>query len=182
MFIRMRGRRIMASRKTKVKFNQKRVNRILRQIPVAIHAAATDAGLRPALNVVKKRMEELAPDSKASGSRDKWSQSMKASRSRGDKQLKDTIKIKVIKGGKNSVPYGMVGPERPEGNVAHFVAPLEKDTREKVLWGNRTGTTAPKNDDFTRRAFDDTQKQQQRAFTRGVLKRARKEMAEAVRG
>lgn len=173
----------MAKSKSQVKFDFKRINRILSKVPAAVHAAATDAGLRPALKVVKKRMQELAPDSRASGSRDKWSKSMRESRESGsNKQLKDTIKIKVIRADKHSTPYGLVGPERPEGNVAHFVAPLEKNTREKVLWGHRTGTTATKENDFNKRAFDETQNQQRRAFTKGVISRVRKELAEVARG
>lgn len=167
--------------KVKVAFNANRINRVLKQIPLKVQFAAYDAGLRPAAKVVEKRSKELAPSSQKSGSRNKWSKSMAASRA-GVKPLDQSIKVKVVRGGSREVPYAMVGPERPQGNVAHFVSPLKKNTREVVLWGRRTNRTAPKDDDFMRQAFDETRKQQERAFVRGTIKRVRKELESLKNG
>lgn len=165
----------------KVEYNSQRINRILNQIPVMVQASAYDKGLRPAAKVVQDRARQLAPSSKESGSRKRWSQKMRASRA-GVKPLKQSIKTKVVRPGKNKVPYAVVGPERPWGNIAHFISPLKKNTREVVLWGNRTGMMARKDNDFMKRAFDETKQQAARAFTRGVIAAVRAKLKDLGRG
>lgn len=164
-----------------VKFDPKRINRVLSQIPVMAQIAAYDSGLQPAANVVKKRAQELAPSSRQSGTRDKWSAKTRASRE-GVKPLKESIKTKKVKPGRDKTPYAMAGPERPDGNIAHFVSPLKKDTRKVVLWGRQTGRVDRKDNDFMKRAFDETKQQAARAFTRGVIKAVRAKLKDLGRG
>lgn len=168
-------------RGVKVIYNERRVNRVLNKIPVMVQAAAYDSGLRPAAKVVEKRAKQLAPSSRESGSRNKWSASMKASR-QNVKPLRESISTKVVRkpsGGGN--PYAMAGPERPWGNIAHFISPLKKATREIVLWGRKAGRQGRKDNDFMKRAFDETKQAAARAFTRGVIRGVRAKLKDLVR-
>ena len=165
----------------RVLFDEKRINRILKRFPVEVQIAGYDGGLRPAANIVKSKAEQLAPRSSQTGSSKKWSAKTRASRA-GVIPLHRSIKTKLKRPGQKSPPYAVVGPKRPDGNIAHFVSPLVKNTRQIVLWGKRTGRVARKDDDFMRRAFDTTRAQQKRAFTRGVIVELRKRMKGIDRG
>ena len=152
----------------KVEFDAKSLQAQLDKIPVLAQLAALDAGIRPAAKVLQKRVKELTPDSRQSGSKDKWSKKTKSERS-GERPLRDLVAIKVLKP-KNNTAAALVGFEWPAGNKVHFLVPMKKETRKKVLWGKVTGTEVRKGDDFLRRAFDETKAAQSDAFVSGVQK------------
>lgn len=164
---------------------EKRINRILDKVPAQYEWSVQRSGLPAGAKVVQEAMVEEAPDSRRptakspKGSRAKWSSKTRAAR-QGKKQLKQSIGYKVSKREANW-NSAMVGPKRPDGNVAHFVAPLQSQEREVVLWGRRTGTTTRKDDQFLKRTFDRTKVTALRAIVRGTVKAARNRLRELAR-
>lgn len=156
-----------------------RIDRVLQKLPVEVQFSAYDKALRPAARVVVKRAEQLAPRSSQTGTRDKMSSKSKAIWS--PIPTAKLFVIKVLKGRKaakvNTDPYAMVGPKFPEGNKANFVHPMKKRTKRQVYWGksSKVGTTL-KDNDFLKRAADETRAQQLRAFLRALIPDVRKRM------
>jgi len=170
----------------KVEINRQqytRINRILNKIPQQMQFAAYDKALKPAAEVVQKRAEELAPRSTDNGSRKKMSKKSQGIWS--SRPLATLLKIKVIKGKGKSDPYALAGPDFPKGNKANFIHPMKAQVRQRKYWGresNRAPSVTPKDNDFLKRAADETRSEQLRAFTRALIPAVRKAMQELVRG
>lgn len=162
-----------------------RINRILNMVPDAVAFKVYDKCLKPAGQVVAQRAEELAPRSSATQSRNRMSK--KAQETWSKTPLAKMIRVKVLrgkrKGGAN--PYALVGPIYPDGAKANFIHPMVGQTRRRKYWG-RDPVSAPgvtsKDNDFLKRAADETRPQQVRAFTRALIPEIRKAMKDLTRG
>ena len=155
------------------------INRVLEQLPGLMQSAAFEGGLRPAGEVVAKRMRQLTPRSSSSGATKKWSKKTAQSRA-GESPLADNIGVKVLRP-KNRTASVLIGFQWPGGNKGHFVSPMKRVDREQVLWGKRTGKRVAKANDFQRQAFDETKSQQASAFISGMRKKVDSKIASAVR-
>lgn len=172
-----------------------RINRILNKIPQQMQFAAYDKALKPAAQVVQKRAEELAPNGEANRARmsatsaKTWS-TTKINKKTGQEEstqipLAKLIQTKTIKGKGKSDPYALVGPKYPDGNKANFIHPMKAQVRQRKYWGresNRAPSVTPKDNDFLKRAADETRSEQLRAFTRALIPAVRKAMQELARG
>lgn len=162
-----------------------RINRILNMVPDAVAFKVYDKCLKPAGQVVAQRAEELAPRSSATGSRKRMSK--ESQKIWSQTPLAKMIRVKVLrgkrKGGAN--PYALVGPIYPDGAKANFIHPMKAETRQRKYWG-RDPVSAPgvtsKDNDFLKRAADETRPQQVRAFTRALIPEIRKAMKDLTRG
>lgn len=164
---------------------ERRINKILDKVPAQYEWSVQRSGLPAGAKVVKEVMIQEVPDSRKptakspKGSRAKWSRKTRAAR-QGKKQLKESISYKVSRKEANW-NSAMIGPKRPDGNVAHFVAEMESNQREVVLWGKRTGTTTRKDNQFLKRTFDRSRSAALRAIIRGTVKAARAKLRELAR-
>ena len=156
--------------------DEKELNRILSTVPGLMQAAAFEGGLRPAANVVKRRLKELTPKSKqnSKGGRDKWSAKTRESRG-GEKELHQETAVKLLRP-KNRSAAALIGYRWPGGNKGHFVIPMKKDTRRQVLWGRDTGKEVRKGDDILKRSLDETRQAASTAFVGGVAKTAERKL------
>ena len=164
-----------------LEFDEKRINRILDQVEVEFQRAIYEGGLKDVGKLLKKRVEQQTPRSTATGTRRKWSNKTRASRA-SVKPLADSIGFKVIKPKDNRTSSVLVGPKRPDGNIANLVSPGKKKTREVVLWGRRTGRQVQKDNDFVRRAVDESRSQIGRVFAKGTIRAVRKKLRDLGRG
>ena len=131
-------------------------------IPPALRAAA-----RPAV----ARMKQLAPDSKATGSRARWSRKVRILRAT-TKQHRKTIGVSTVrKYGKVTAIYA--GPIHPAGNLINVIGHDHK----QVLWGRETGNVIKANT-YVIKAGEQTKRQQQAVFEaqvkRGVIRESLK--------
>lgn len=161
--------------KVSVKNDIARVNRVLSQIPQQMQFAAFDSALPAAGRVVAQRAKELAPRSagNAKGGRQKMSQKAKTIWSA--EPLADMIEVKRVKKRKEVDPYCLVGPRFPEGNKANFIHPMKSEKKRQFLWGREAGTVNKEND-FLKRAADETRPQQLRAFLRALIPEVRRRL------
>lgn len=161
--------------KVSVKSDIARVNRVLSQIPQQMQFAAYDKALPAAGDVVAQRAKELAPRSTQNpkGGREKMSAKAKAIWSA--EPVADMMEVKPVKKRKDVDPYVLVGPSFPEGNKANFIHPMKSDNKEQVNWGARKGTRN-KDNDFLKRAADETRPQQIRAFLSRLIPEVRKRL------
>lgn len=168
----------------KLEFNENRINKILDQVEVEFQRAIIEGGLLDVGKLLKKKVEnevKATANSRASGTRRKWSNKTKAARA-SVKPLMDSIGYKVIKPRDKRAPSVLIGPKRPDGNISHFIAPGKKQTRQVVLWGKRTGRVDQKTNDFTRRAVDENRAEIGRAFARGTIRAVRRKLKDLGRG
>jgi len=154
-----------------------RLNKLLGTVPDEVAFAVYDKALPAAGRVVQKRAKENAPRSarNAKGGREKMSKKSQAAWT--SIPLADLIIVKIIGKGKKAgaPPMALVGPKYPEGNKGNFVHPMKQTTKRQVLWGKATMVgRQPKDNDFLKRAGDETRPQQISAFTREVIKQLRK--------
>jgi len=159
--------------KISVKQDIARVNRVLNEIPQQMQFAAHDKALPAAGRVVAQRARENVPRSSSTGTRKKMSQKARAAWS--PEPLADMIEVKRVKNRKQFDPYVLVGPRFPEGNKANFIHPMVSQTKEQVNWGNRAGI-ARKEQDFLKRAADETKPQQLRAFLQALIPEVRRQL------
>lgn len=168
----------------KIEYDEKELNKILDQVEVEFQRAIYESGLAEVGKFLQKAITAEAKataNSSASGSRRKWSNKTKAARA-NVKPLSDSIGYKVIKAKNNRPSSVLVGPKRPDGNIAHFIAPGRKHTRKKVLWGRQTGEVVAKTNDFVRRAVDENKAQIGRVFARGTERGLKRRLRALGRG
>jgi hypothetical protein len=161
--------------KVRVERDIARINRVLAQIPQQMQFAAFDKALPAAGRVVAQRAKELAPRSATNekGGREKMSAKAKATWSA--EPLADMIEVKPLKATKQNDPYVLVGPKFPEGNKANFIHPMKSTKKEQVLWGRRVGPVN-KDNDFLKRAADETKPAQLRAFLKALIPDVRRRL------
>jgi hypothetical protein len=161
--------------KVSVKNDIARINQVLNQIPQQMQFSAHDKALPAAGRVVAQRAKELAPRSSQNerGGRNKMSAKAKAIWSA--EPLADMIEVKAVKARKQFDPFVLVGPKFPEGNKANFVHPMKANNKEQVNWGKRVGNKN-KDNDFLKRASDETVGQQIRAFLSALIPDVRRRL------
>lgn len=138
---------------------------LLERLPKLVVSAGgpTDRAVRAGANVVAKRARQIAPSSKATGSRQKQSRS---SRNKWPETLREQIKVKVVKYPNSS--WAVVGPKSPQGNMSHFV---NGKKRRHVLWGKRTAVAMYRYArNWMLQASDETKSQQMDAMRKSLTK------------
>lgn len=135
----------------------RQADRLLARLPVELRRKIVPRAFRSAVVPATKRMRQLAPDSRKSGSRSKWSQKLRASRA-STKQHKRTIGTSSIR------RYGEVvaiyaGPIHPAGNLINVIGHPHK----QMLWGKDSGKTVAANQ-YVIDAGEQTKRQQQAVF------------------
>jgi hypothetical protein len=161
--------------KISVKNDIARINRVLAQVPQQMQFAAHDKALPAAGKVVAQRAKELAPRSSQNPKGGRKKMSAKSRTAWSSEPLADMIEVKKVKSRKEFDPYVLVGPKFPEGNKANFVHPMKSTTKEQVNWGQRVGRTN-KDNDFLKRAADETIGQQVRAFLSALIPDVRRRL------
>jgi hypothetical protein len=154
----------------------KRINRVLGQIPQQMQFSAFDKALPAAGRAVAKRAAELAPRSSQNSKGGREKMSAKARAIWSAQPIADMMVVKPVKGRKaGEDPYTLVGPRFPEGNKANFVHPMKSNEKQQVNWGNPAG---PKNkdNDFLKRASDETVGEQVRAFLSALIPDVRRRL------
>jgi hypothetical protein len=143
--------------------------RVLGRLDGDLRRKVVPQGLRAAARVAAARMKTLAPDSKKTGSRDRWSKKTRMARV-ATKQHKTTIGVSTIrKYGKVTAIYA--GPIHPAGNLINVIGHPHK----QMLWGKASGKTIAANT-YPIEAGEQTKRQQQAKFEeivkRGVIREA----------
>ena len=141
----------------------RQAERLLGRLEGDIRRKVVPPALRAAARVSVTKMKQLAPDSRVTGTRRKWSASLRDKRV-GTKQHKRTIGVSTVR------KYGHVtaiyaGPIHPAGNLINAIGHPHK----QMLWGRDSGRTVPANL-YVKDAGEQTKSQQQAAFEAHVKK------------
>lgn len=149
----------------------RQAERVLGRLEGELRRKVVPPALRAAARVSVAKMKQLAPDSKKTGSRNRWSKSVRISRVT-TKQHRKTLGVSTVR------KYGQVvaiyaGPIHPAGNLINVIGHPHK----QMLWGRDSGKTVPANL-YVIEAGEQTKRQQQAAFEyhvkKGVIKEALK--------
>lgn len=135
----------------------RRTERQLGRLPGELRRKVVPPALRSAARISAAKMRQLAPDSKKTGSRARWSKSLRLRRA-ATKQHKKTIGISTVR------KYGEVvaiyaGPIHPAGNLINVLGHPHK----QMLWGKDSGKTVQANQ-YVIDAGEQTKRQQQAVF------------------
>jgi hypothetical protein len=113
-----------------IKINEKLL-RQLDQIPVLLRQGPLDRCLKAFGQPIKERAKTLAPSSRESGSRLKWSRRFKDNQAFQNDSGKE-MGVKVLKSGIGVI----VGATHPKGNKQQFGSPRKKgDSYQRNFWG-----------------------------------------------
>jgi len=146
------------SLKIEIKFSEAELKK-LAKIPEFVRYQAADKALKAMAKPVMDKAKSIAPSSKATGTRKKWSAKYKAD-SKWQIDSGKEISSKVAKVSHGSILY--VGARFPTGNKQQFNA--SPDGRKEVFWGRPQGTIYKPPERFMQKAFDETRSAQQSAF------------------
>ncbi len=133
---------------------------MLEKIPQMLQFAVADKVMLAMVKPVVDRAKELAPSSRESGTRKKWSAKYKSN----NKWQVDSgrhMGSKTVRYDRGAIVY--VGAKYPTGNKQQFNSNSEKG-RKEVLWGRSTGRVYKPKERFIQRAYDETRDAQFRAF------------------
>lgn len=112
-----------------------------------------DKAIKSAAKIVESRAKTLAPDSRATGSREKQSKKSKAI---WTGKLNRLVRSKILK--YPTATWAVVGPRSPEGNMASF---MQEKPRVHVLWGKASSLKRYRiTRDWISRAYDETRSEQ----------------------
>lgn len=153
----------------------KRIERILLDMPATASRAAHNKGIGEAAKIVQQRAKETAPRG------DRSKQSRKA-RERWDKRpLRQLIRVKKLKWTtKRNRATALIGGLYPYANQIFFIHPWKKENRKHVMWGRHAGVYRKEND-FLKRALDDTRRQQFSAFRRAFFGELRRQLGKEIK-
>jgi hypothetical protein len=146
------------SLKIEIKFDENELKK-LAKIPEFVRYKAADKALKAMAKPVIEKAKSIAPDSRATGTRKKWSRKYKDD-SKWQIDSGKNISSKVIKNDSGAVTY--IGATFPKGNKQQFNA--SPDGRKEVFWGRPQGTVYKPPERFIQKAFDETRSAQQSAF------------------
>jgi hypothetical protein len=142
-----------------IEFNENMI-RSLERIPALLRVDAGDRCLRAMAKPVVERAKQLAPSSRQSGSRKKWSQKLKGD-AKWNVDSGRHIAAKVSKLQRGVRVY--IGASFPKGNKQQFDA--SPKGRRMFFWGKDSGRIKQRpNPHFLKKAFDETKSQQIEAF------------------
>ncbi len=133
---------------------------MLERIPQMLQFAVADKVMPAMAKPVVARAKELAPSSRESGTRKKWSAKYKTN----NKWQVDSgrhMSSKTVRYDRGAIVY--VGATYPTGNKQQFNSNSERGRRE-VLWGKSTGRVYKPKERFIQKAYDETRDAQFRAF------------------
>jgi hypothetical protein len=169
----------------KLDFNAAAINRALNAVPMGSQNAVFNKALPAAGRVAKKASEQAAPSGRQTGTTARQTESTKA---KWPIELRRLMKVKVVKRDMN-YSYALIGPTRPVGNVANFVAlhPRSRtgNVRKVKLWGKNPvniPSVTHKTNRFMEEAFAASKSAQQTAFINSLRKNVDKEIARLARG
>lgn len=132
----------------------------LTQIPELFRLGPAERCLKAMAKPIVDRAKSLAPSSRVTGTRKKWS----AKFNKDAKWQIDSGKqmgIKTVRHNNGARVY--IGAKWPKGNKQQFDA--SPKGRRHILWGRDTGRLRPRdNPHFLQKAYDETKSQQLKAF------------------
>lgn len=132
------------------------------RLPLELRNKVLTPALSSAAMPVVETAKQLAPDSKKTGSRDKWSKKVRDARS-GTKSHKATIGKSSVRKYGDTLQAIYVGPLHPAGNLINVIG----HPHRQVLWGRVTGKTLPPTQ-YLHTAAASTTAAQQAAFVAKV--------------
>ncbi len=148
-----------------IDFNEDMI-RHLEQIPLQLRLAPGERCLKAMAKPVIERAKQIAPSSRESGSRKKWSAKYK----NDPKWNNDSgrhIGLKTIKNNRATRIY--IGAKYPQGNKQQFDA--SPKGRRVFYWGRDAGKVRQRpNPHWLQKAFDETRSQQINAFNEQLSK------------
>ena len=140
-------------------FDEKQIEQLM-QIPELLRLKPAERCLIAMAKPVVERAKALAPSSRVTGTRNKWSAKLK----NDAKWQIDSGKhmgSKTVRHNKGARVY--IGAKWPNGNKQQFDA--KADGRRHILWGRDTGRLRPRpRPHFLQKAYDETKSQQLKAF------------------
>lgn len=143
-----------------VSFDEKMVADLLR-IPEVLRLGPADRCLSAMCKPIVAKAKALAPSSRRSGSRRKWSQKIKNDPKWSGIDSGKHIGMKVAKHNKGARVF--VGAQYPKGNKQQFDA--SPNGRRVKLWGRDAGRVRLRdNPHFLQKAYDETKGAQIAAF------------------
>lgn len=146
----------------------RQADRLLATLPREVQAKVLPGALRGAAKPAVRLMKQLAPDSRKSGSRRRWSAKLRNARV-GVKQHKKTIGVSTVrKYGQLTAIYA--GPIHPAGNLINVIG----HPHLQVLWGNRMPNVLPANE-YVIQAGKQTRGATQIAFVSAMKKGVHRE-------
>ena len=149
-----------------IQFNEQQLEKLL-SIPLLLRTGPAERCLNAMSKPVMQRMRQLAPDSRQSGSRRKWSKAM-ASKTNWDLSTKDHIGMKTVKHNRGARIY--IGYKHPKANKINFWG-WRRGSRRQFLWGKDTGRVVNiPEPTWLKKAYDETRAQQEAAFTAQLTK------------
>ena len=144
------------------KVNQKAFD-LLDQLPVIVQRKSARKAVKQAANVVAAEIRRRVPESKKTGTREKWSKKTKAKRA-GDKTWKKDVRSRLSK-----------KRDEAAAQVQSNLANIWEFGHEQVLWGKKTGKfIKPK--PIMRQSIDTTKPQQDAAMIKTLQKEFREEV------
>jgi hypothetical protein len=149
----------------------RQTERQLGRLPGQLRNKVLPPALRSAALPAAAKMRQLAPDSKKTGSRNRWSKKTRLARVT-TKQHRKTIGVSTVRKYSRIVAI-YAGPIHPAGNLINVIGHPHK----QMLWGKYGGRTIPAND-YVIRAGKLTERQQAAVFEarvkQGVIREALK--------
>lgn len=131
-----------------------------------LNFAIADKSLRAAGKPIVERAKMLAPSSRRSKSREKWSEKYRSKANYQNDSGKE-IGLKYLKNPRGGVLY--VGAKYPKGNKLQFSNPIKKRSRRVFYWGKDAGFSLPLDPDrFLVRAVRETKAAQLSEFNRAI--------------
>ena len=143
----------------------------LTRLEFEMRTAVVDKALRKAAAPPIALAKQLAPDSKKTGSRDKWSRKTKAARA-STKQHKQTIGASTVRHYGSGTMAIYVGPIHPAGNLINVIGHQHR----QMLWGRASGQIIP-GTKYLKDAGEQTVPQQNAAFVNTVKSEVEKILA-----
>lgn len=143
----------------------------LTRIDFLVRGMVVEKALRKAAAPAEQRARQLAPDSKKSGSRDKWSRKTAAKRAH-TKQHRLTIGHSSVRNYERGLLAIYVGPIHPAGNLINVIGHQHR----QMLWGRASGQIIP-GTKYLKDAGEQTIAQQNSAFVSTVKSEVEKILA-----
>lgn len=143
------------------------LDRLFATAPVLERYKVQDKAVRAAAKPVVNRAKQLAPRSSVTGTAKKRS---KKQSGQADWSIVLATTIKAVVRKFSTGAYAKVGPDFPKGAKVHFNSAHVKGFRRAVLWGKATMVKPYRQDDWLKRAGDETVAMQREAMKASIKK------------
>ena len=150
----------------KIEFNDAMIAELMR-IPDLLRLGPAERCLNAMAKPIIAKAKDLAPSSRGSGSRRKWSAKLKNDTQWSSVDSARHMGARAVKHNRGARIY--VGAQYPKGNKQQFGSP--KKGRRVFYWGKDAGMTLLRpRDHFMQRAYDQTRGEQMSAFNTQLAK------------